>query len=184
MLEPACTGGVERATAPAHRVFLTPRTEPTRDLSVAGTMFGRCVRREARGAFMAPIGPRGAESSAVRSRSVPLRPVRLPRLGRPTSTRADRSPRAHPVARTGLRASARPSVHHANEPRLQQCSGDLSAQQAQATRDEVLMRFPLAGSGSRGASGDLRSCRRGGGTRSRSTRRSPARRPRRAGGGR
>ncbi|MGN9759655.1 hypothetical protein [Streptomyces sp. SD31] len=37
-----------------HRVFLTPRTEPTRELSVAGTMFGRCVRREAKGGIEGP----------------------------------------------------------------------------------------------------------------------------------
>jgi hypothetical protein len=44
MLERACTGGLDRPTVAVHQVSLTPRTEPTGDLSVADTMFGRCVK--------------------------------------------------------------------------------------------------------------------------------------------
>lgn len=40
-----------------HQVFPGSRTEPTGDLSVADTMFGRCVRRGLGGGTNGPVRP-------------------------------------------------------------------------------------------------------------------------------
>lgn len=100
MLERACTGGVDRATVAVYRVSPAPRTVPTYDLSVAGTIFGRCVKRGTGRRHSPPRSTRGdAETSAVCSRSGAL----------PTSSRCQgsdvrRRPSAAPALLSRRRA--------------------------------------------------------------------------------
>lgn len=97
MIRTGLHGGVDRAPVAARRVSPTPRTEPRRDLSVAGTIFGRCVKRGTGRRHSQPV---------ERGDAANLRRV-LPQRCLPASARCQGSDVRRPPGATPARLSRR-----------------------------------------------------------------------------